>query len=81
MWKVHILVGKCESGIGDRESGAGNQFLVPYLSKRLGYFKTVNREQGIGNGNLELVPFPYFGGSYRRLTSANRDEGISSQFL
>ena len=25
--------------IGNRESGTGNWFLVPYLSKRLGYFK------------------------------------------
>ena len=32
-----------------RESGAGNWFLVSYLCKRLGYFKTVDREQGIGN--------------------------------
>ena len=31
------------------ESGTGNWFLVPYLSNRLGYFKTVDREQGIGN--------------------------------
>ena len=29
--------------IGNRESGTGNEFLVPYLSKRLGYFKTVDR--------------------------------------
>ena len=35
--------------IGNRESGTGSQFLVPYLSKRLGYFKTVNWQQGIGN--------------------------------
>ena len=40
--------------IGNRESGTGNWFLVPYLSKRLGYFKTVksetgNREPGTGN--------------------------------
>ena len=38
--------------IGNRESGTGNLFLVPYLSKRLGYFKTVDREQGIGNREL-----------------------------
>ena len=31
--------------IGNRESGTGNWFLVPYLSKREGYFKTVDREQ------------------------------------
>ena len=40
--------------IGNRESGTGNWFLVPYLRKRLGYFKTVksetgNREPGTGN--------------------------------
>ena len=40
--------------IGNRESGIGNWFLVPYLNKRLGYFKTVksetgNREPGTGN--------------------------------
>ena len=35
--------------IGNRESGTGNWFLVPYLSKRLGYFKNIDQEQGIGN--------------------------------
>ena len=34
--------------IGNRSSGTGNWFLVPYLSKRLGYFKIIDREQGIG---------------------------------
>ena len=34
---------------GSRESGTGNWFLVPYLSKRLGYSKIIDREQGIGN--------------------------------
>ena len=27
--------------IGNRESGTGNWFLVPYLSKCVGYFKTI----------------------------------------
>ena len=45
--------------IGNRESGTGNWFLVPYLSKREGYFKTCDREQGIGN--RELVPCSLFG--------------------
>ena len=40
--------------IGNRESGPGNWFLVPYLRKRLGYL-IGNRESG--NGNRELVPF------------------------
>ena len=35
--------------IGNRESGTGNWFLVPYLTKRLGYFKIIDREQAIGN--------------------------------
>ena len=35
--------------IGNRESGTGNWFLVPYLRKRGGYIKTVDREQGIRN--------------------------------
>ena len=46
--------------IGNRESGTGNWFLVPYLSKRLGYSKIIDREQGIGNrepgtGSLFLI--------------------------
>ena len=32
--------------IGNRESGTGNWFLVPYLKKRLGYVKTVKSETG-----------------------------------
>ena len=53
--------------ISNRESepGTGNWFLVPYLSKRLGYFKIIDRKQGIGNrepgtGNRELVPCSLF---------------------
>ena len=38
--------------IGNRESGTGNWFLVPFLSKRLRYFKIVDREQGIGNRDI-----------------------------
>ena len=44
--------------IGNRESGTENKFLVPYLSKRVGYFRTVDRKQGIGN--RELVPCSLF---------------------
>ena len=49
--------------IGNRESGtenkeAGDKFLVPYFDKRLGFFKTENREQGIGN--WELIPCSLF---------------------
>ena len=32
--------------MGNRESGTGNWFLVPYLSKCLGYFKTLKSETG-----------------------------------
>ena len=35
--------------IGNRESGTGYWFLVPYLRKRVGYIKTVDREPGTGN--------------------------------
>ena len=46
--------------IGNRESGTRNWFLVPYLNKRLGYFKIIDREKGIGNrepgtGSLFLI--------------------------
>ena len=46
--------------IGNRESGTGNWFLVPYLTKRPGYYKTVkigNGESGTAKGKL----VPYFG--------------------
>ena len=55
--------------IGNRESGTGNWFLVPYLRKRVGYIKTVDREQGIGN--RELVPC--LGIYYQCFKSANRE--------
>ena len=50
--------------IGNRESGTGSCFLVPYLRKRLGYFKTVksetgNREPGTGNLFLILVHYTH----------------------
>ena len=41
--------------IGNRESGTAgtrNWFLDPYLSNRLGYFKTVYWQQGIWNREL-----------------------------
>ena len=44
--------------IGNRKSGSGTWFLVSYLSKRLGYLKIVDREQGIWN--QELVPCSLF---------------------
>ena len=37
------------------ESGTWSWFLVPYLSKRLGYFKIVDRDKG--TGNQLLVPY------------------------
>ena len=63
--------------IGNRESGTGNWFLVPYLSKRLGYFKTVDQEQGIGN--RELVPCSLFG--YILPMFQKCKSGIRNQFL
>ena len=50
--------------IGNRESGTGIWFFVPYLSKRLGYFKSFDREQGIGN--RELVPCSFFKSANRK---------------
>ena len=63
--------------IGNRESRTGNWFLVPYLSKRLGYFKIVDREQGIGN--RELVPCSLFG--YILPMFQKCKSGIRNQFL
>ena len=63
--------------IGHRESGTGNSFLVPYLSKRLGYFKTVDREQGIGN--RELVHCSLLG--YILPMFQKCKSGIRNQFL
>ena len=40
---------------GSPGSGTGNWFLVPYLSKRLGYLKIINWEQGTGSLFLILV--------------------------
>ena len=45
--------------IGNREPGTGNWFLVPYLSKRLGYFQNVDRDRESGTKNKFFVP--YFG--------------------
>ena len=33
--------------------------LLPYLNKRMGYFKTVDRKQEIRN--REIVPYSFFG--------------------
>ena len=55
---MKLRIGNRESGTGNREPGTGNWFLVPYLSNRLGYFKIIDCEQGIGN--RELVPCSLF---------------------
>ena len=41
--------------IANRESGTGNWFLVPYLSKRKGYFKPVDRNRESGTSFLFLI--------------------------
>ena len=44
--------------IGNRESGTGIRFLVPYLRNNLGYFKTIKSEIGIvepGSSSLFLI--------------------------
>ena len=63
--------------IGTRKSETGHWFLVPYLSKRLGYFKTVDPEQGIGN--RELVHCSLFG--YILPMFQKCKSGIRNQFL
>ena len=63
--------------IGNRESGTGNWFLVPYLRKRVGYIKTVDREQGIGN--REPVPCSLFG--YILPMFQKCKSGIRNQYL
>ena len=62
--------------IGNREPGTGNWFLVPYLSKRLGYFKIVDREQGIGNRELVLCSLFW----YVKPTFLKCKSGIRNQF-
>ena len=49
------------------ESGTWSWFLVPYLSKRLGYFKIVDRDKGTGNQLL----VPYVGIYYQCFKRAN----------
>ena len=58
------------------ESGTGNQFLVPYLSSRFGYFKTVNWQQGIGNRELVACSLLW----YIILMFQKCKSGIRSQF-
>ena len=41
--------------IGNRESETGNWFLVPYLSKRLGYFKILIGNRKSGTSSLFLI--------------------------
>ena len=63
--------------IGNRESGTGNWFLVPYLTKRLGYFKNCkNRKQGIGNRERETSSLFW----YIRLMFQKCKSGIRNQF-
>ena len=61
--------------IGNRESGTGNWFLVPYLSKRLGYLKIIDREQGIGNREIVLCSLFW----YVIPVFLKRKSGISNQ--
>ena len=63
---------------GNRESGTGNWFLVPYLTKRPGYFKTAkkNRKRGIGNRERETSSLFW----YIRLMFQKCKSGIRNQF-
>ena len=58
--KYKYITDNREPDIGNRESGTGNWYLVPYLSKRLEYFKTVKLETGNrepGSSSLFLINF------------------------
>ena len=46
--------------IGNRLSVTASWFLVPYLSKHEGYFKTLIGNRESGTGNSELVPCSLF---------------------
>ena len=64
--------------IRNRESGTSNWFLVPYLRKRLGYFKTVKSETGNrepGTGKLTSSLFWYIILMFQKCKS-----GIRNQF-
>ena len=69
--------------IGNRESGIGNWFLVPYLSKRLRYFKTVDRIRESGTGNRELVSCSLFGVCNTNVSKVQigNKEPVSGSFL
>ena len=75
---MKLIIGNRESGTGNREPGIGNWFLVPYLSKRVRYLKTVDRIRESGTGNRELVPcslFVYVISMFQKCKS-----GIRNQF-
>ena len=63
--------------IGNRESGTGNWFLVPYLSKCHGYFKTVKSE----TGNRESETSSSFWYIKLMFQKCKSGKGTSSRFL
>ena len=58
--------------IGNRESETGNLFLVPYLRKRLGYFKTVKSETGNRERETSSL-FWYIGLMFQKCKSGKRN--------
>ena len=65
--------------IGIRESGRGNWFLVPYLSKRLGYFKTIKSETGIGEpGNSSLFIILMYNTNVSKVQIGNKEPVLGS---
>ena len=63
--------------IGNRESVTGNSFLVPYLSKCIGYFKTVKSEPG----NREPETSSSFWNIILMFQKCKPGKGTSSRFL
>ena len=66
--------------IGNGESGTGNWFLLPYLSKRLGYFKTIKSETGIGEpGPSSLFLISVYNTNVSKVQIGNK-EPVSGSF-
>ena len=60
--------------IGNRESATGNWFLVLYLSKRLGYFKTIKFENEIGErGTSSLFLILVYNSNVSKVQIGNKE--------
>ena len=67
--------------IGNRESGTGNWFLVPYFNKRHEYFKTIKLETGIGEpGTSSLFLILVYNTNVSKVQIGNK-EPVPGSFL